>query len=107
MADLEKVVKILKDNGVNDEAAKTFIINLNNLLSQKLYVEIATVLDDEAEMARLDKLPPSQMQEEIAALYKQKTGKDVAIVSEEILDGFVTGFLTEYHKQKLAGKKEQ
>ena len=105
MADLEKVVKILKDNGVNDEAAKTFIINLNNLLSQKLYVEIATVLDDEAEMARLDKLPPPQMQEEIAALYKQKTGKDVAIVSEEILDGFVTGFLTEYHKQKLAGNK--
>lgn len=105
MADLEKVVKILKDNGVNDEAAKTFIINLNNLLSQKLYVEIATVLDDEAEMARLDKLPPAQMQEEIAALYKQKTGKDVAIVSEEILDGFVTGFLTEYHKQKLAGNK--
>lgn len=101
MADLQKVVQILKENGVSDEAAATFITDLNNLLAQKIQVELISVLDTEEEMARLNSLPEDQMQEQLAALYKQKTGKDIADVADEILDGFVTGFLTEYHKQKL------
>lgn len=101
MADLPKVIKILQENGVGDEAITTFIADLNNMLAQKLQVELVSVLDDEQEMARLDKLPEDEMKAEMARIYKEKTGKDIGEVSEEILDGFVTGFLTEYHKQKL------
>ncbi|MEX0621512.1 MAG: hypothetical protein WD187_00755 [Candidatus Woykebacteria bacterium] len=105
MADLNKVIKILKENGVKDDDARTFIINLNNLLSQKLYLEVATALNDEKEMSRLNSLPPEEMKVEIAKLYKQKTDKDVAAVSDEMLDSFVTGFLTQYHQQRLSSKK--
>lgn len=105
MADLEKVIKVLQENNVEDQAIGTFIEDLNNLLAQKIQVELVSVLDNDEEMARIDKLPPDQMQGELAAVYKEKTGKDIATVSEEILDGFVTGFLTEYHKQKLHGQE--
>jgi len=105
MTELEKVVKILKENDVKDEAIATFVTNLNELLAQKIQVELTSVLESEEEMARIDKLPPEQIQDELAAVYKQKTGKDIAVVSNEILDGFVTGFLTQYHKQKLEEKK--
>lgn len=101
MADLQKVVQTLKANNVADEAIATFIVNLNNLLAQKIQVELISVLDSDEEMARLDALPEDQMHEQLAAIYKQKTGKDIADVADEILDGFVTGFLTEYHQQKL------
>ncbi|OGY25307.1 MAG: hypothetical protein A2Z11_03035 [Candidatus Woykebacteria bacterium RBG_16_43_9] len=105
MADLERVIKVLQENNVEDKAIGTFIENLNNLLAQKIQVELASVLDSDEEMSRLDKLPEDQMQGELAALYKEKTGKDIAVVSQEILDGFVTGFLTQYHKQKLEEQK--
>ena len=101
MADLEKIVQILKAEGLKDEAIGVFIVNLNNMLAQKIQVELVSVLDTEEEMARLNDLPEEQMQEELTKLYKDKTGKDIADVSDEVLDGFVTGFLTEYHKQKL------
>jgi hypothetical protein len=105
MADLEKVVKILQENNVDDKAIATFIENLNNLLAQKIQVELISVLDEEKEMARLNSLPEDQMQDQLAQLYKEKTGKDISVVSQEIIDGFVTGFLTEYHKQKLEEAK--
>ena len=105
MADLEKVIKVLQENNVADKDIAGFVLELNNSLSAKIYTELISVLENESEMARLDKLPPDQMQGELAALYKEKTGKDIAVVSEEILDGFVTGFLTEYHKQKLHGQE--
>ena len=105
MADLEKVIKVLQENKVADKDIAGFVLELNNSLSAKIYTELISVLENESEMARLDKLPPDQMQGELAALYKEKTGKDIAVVSEEILDGFVTGFLTEYHKQKLHGQE--
>jgi len=101
MADLAKVIEILKAEGIKDEDIATFVTDLNNMMAQKIQVELISVLDTEEEMARLNDLPEDQMQEELAALYKAKTGKDIADVSDEILDGFVTGFLTEYHKQKL------
>lgn len=101
MADLAKVIETLKAEGVNDEGVATFITDLNNMMAQKIQVELISVLDTEEEMVRLNELPEEQMQEELAALYKKKTGKDIADVSDEVLDGFVTGFLTEYHKQKL------
>ncbi|OGY22062.1 MAG: hypothetical protein A2126_01080 [Candidatus Woykebacteria bacterium GWB1_45_5] len=101
MADLKKVVEILKAEGVNDEGVATFITDLNNMMAQKIQVELISVLDNEEEMARLNELPEEKMNEELATLYKKKTGKDIADVSDEILDGFVTGFLTQYHKQKL------
>ncbi len=105
MADLGKVIKTLQENNVSEDAIATFVADLNNLLAQKIQVELISVLDNEEEMAKLDKLPEDKMQEELAALYKQKTGKDISVVSDEILDGFVTGFLTEYHKQKLEESK--
>lgn len=101
MADLQKVIDVLKENGVEEKDVGIFIENLNNLLAQKIQVELISVIDDEKEMTRLDSLPEDQMQGELAAKYKEKTGKDIADVSQEILDGFVTGFLTQYHKQKL------
>src|SRR3989304_7587859 len=105
MADLERIIKVLQENNGEEKAIGTFIENLNNLLAQKIQVELASVLDSDEEMSRLDKLPEDQMQGELAALYKEKTGKDIAVVSQEILDGFVTGFLTQYHKQKLEEQK--
>lgn len=107
MADLQKVVQTLKDNNVTDEAIATFIVDLNNLLAQKIQVELISILDSEEEMARLNELPEDQIHEHLAALYKQKTGKDIADVADEVLDGFVTGFLTEYHKQKLEEQAEK
>ncbi|HEX9916870.1 MAG TPA: hypothetical protein VGB16_03955 [candidate division Zixibacteria bacterium] len=105
MADLEKVINILKENKVEDKVIATFIEGLNNLLAQKIQVELISVLDNEKDIARLNELPQDQMTEELAKVYKAKAGKDIAIVSQEILDGFVTGFLTQYHKQKLEEKK--
>lgn len=105
MANIQKVIEVLKENKVEDKAIAAFIENLNSLQAQKIQTELISVLDDEKDMARINELPEDQMQGELAALYKQKTGKDIGIVSDEILDGFVTGFLTEYHKQKLAEKK--
>ena len=105
MANIQKVVEILKENKVAEQAIAVFIENLNNLHAQKIQTELISILDDEKDMARINALPEDQMQGELAALYKQKTGKDIGIVSDEILDGFVTGFLTEYHQQKLAEKK--
>lgn len=105
MANLEKVIKVLQENGANDEEAKNFVIKLNNLLSQKLYVELITTINDEKDRERLDKMSENEAHEQMQKLYKEKTGKEFKTVSDEILDGFVTGFLTEYHKQKLAEKK--
>lgn len=105
MANIQKVIEVLKENKVEDKAIAAFIENLNSLQAQKIQTELISVLDDEKDMARINELPEDQMQGELAALYKQKTGKDIGVVSDEILDGFVTGFLTEYHKQKLAEKK--
>ena len=105
MSNLQKVVEILKENKVEDRAIAVFIENLNNLHAQKIQTELISVLDDEKDMARINALPEDQMQGELAALYKKKTGKDIGVLSDEILDGFVTGFLTQYHKQKLADKK--
>ncbi len=105
MANIQKVIEVLKENKVEDKAIAAFIENLNSLQAQKIQAELISVLDDEKDMARLNDLPEDQMRGELAALYKQKTGKDIGIVSDEILDGFVTGFLTEYHKQKLAEKR--
>ncbi|OGY23140.1 MAG: hypothetical protein A2172_02050 [Candidatus Woykebacteria bacterium RBG_13_40_15] len=105
MADLQKVIDTLKENNVKDEAIAEFVTDLSTLVAQKVQVELTSVLDTDEEMARLDALPDDEMKEQLAALYKEKTGKDIVDVTDEIVDGFVTGFLTEYHKQKLEEQK--
>src|SRR4030042_3700848 len=105
MADLQKVIDTLKENNVKDEAIAEFVTDLSTLVAQKVQVELTSVLDTDEEMARLDALPDDEMKEQLAALYKEKTGKDIVDVTDEIVDGFVTGFLTEYHRQKLEEQK--
>jgi hypothetical protein len=99
MADLQKVIDTLKENNVKDEAIAEFVTDLSTLVAQKVQVELTSVLDTDEEMARLNALPDDEM--------KEKTGRDIVDVTDEIVDGFVTGFLTEYHRQKLEEQGKQ
>lgn len=105
MANLGDVTRILKEEGVSDEDIAKFIVNLNNLVAEKMQLEIASVFEEQ-DAAEIDQMGEDQGIDEVYKRFKEKTGKDVETVRAEVVDGFVTGFLTEYHKQKLREKKE-
>lgn len=104
MADLNKVIKALKEKNVADKAIGEFVIDLSNMLATQVQLDIVSVLE-EKDFAEIDKMENSQAQVEIGRRYKEKTGTSLEQKSDEILDGFVSGFLTEYQRQKLKEKK--
>lgn len=104
MADLNRVLQVLKENKVDDKAIGKFIIGLNNMLAQQLEIEVVTTLG-EKDFEKVNKLPEAQAHAEIVKRYKEITGMPIEQKSQEILDGFVTGFLTEYRQGKPPGKK--
>ena len=103
MADLNKVIQILKENKVEDEDIGKFILDLNNMVSEKVYIELVGVLD-EKDFAEINDMTEDKGKEEVHRRFQEKTGKSVDDLTVDVVDGFVTGFLTEYHKQKLSGK---
>ena len=105
MADLNKVIKTLKEKNVADKAIGEFVIDLSNMLATQVQLDIVSVLE-EKDFAEIDKMENSKAQVEIGRRYKEKTGTSLEQKSDEILDGFVTGFLTEYQREKLKEKKE-
>lgn len=104
MADIDKIIKTLKDEQVDEKSIAQFISGINNLLAQQVQVEVIATLG-ETDFAKLDKMNEADAHVEIARRYKEITGRSIEQKSDEMLDGFVTGFLSEYHKQKLAEKK--
>ena len=105
MADIDKIIKTLKDEQVDDKSSAQFISGINNFLAQQVQVAVIATLG-ETDFARLDKMNETDAHVEIARRYKEITGTSIEQKSNEILDGFVTGFLSEYHKQKLQGKRQ-
>jgi len=106
MADLDKVVAVLKENKVDDKAIGEFIVNLNNLLAQQIEIELVAALG-EADYANLNKMDERKAHAEISRRYKEITGASIEQKMDQMLDGFVSGFLAEYEKEKLQGKKNQ
>ena len=104
MADIDKIIKTLKDEQVDEKSIAKFISGINNLLAQQIQMEVVATLG-EADFAELDKMNETDAHTEIARRYKEITGRSIEQKSDEVLDGFVTGFLSEYQKQKLAEKK--
>jgi hypothetical protein len=104
MADISKVIQTLKDEKVDEKSITDFVVSANNMLAQQIQIEIVTTLG-ETDFERLNAMNESTAHGEISKRYKEITGKSIEQKSDEMLDGFVTGFLTEYQKQKLQGKK--
>ncbi len=104
MADLNRVLQVLKENNVDDKAIGQFVTGLNNMLAQQLEIEIVTTLG-EKDFEKLNKLPETQAHAEIVKRYKEITSVPIEQKSQEILNGFVTGFLTEYRQGKPPRKE--
>ncbi|MEX0616900.1 MAG: hypothetical protein WD231_03780 [Candidatus Woykebacteria bacterium] len=105
MSDLNQVITILRENKVADDEIAQFVVNSNNLIAEKMMVEITMALD-ERDASEIDKMSDAQGQEEVYKRFREKTGKDIEDVRSEVVDAFVSGFLTKYHQDKLQGKKE-
>lgn len=106
MADLNRVIQVLKENGVDEKSIGQFVVSLNNMLAQQIEMEIVSTLG-EKDFEELNKLEEAEAHAEISRRYKEATGVAIEQKTEEILDGFVTGFLTEYQRGKLQEKKGQ
>lgn len=104
MADLDKVAAVLKENNVDDKAIGEFIVNLNNTLAQQIEIEIVAALG-EVDFAQLNNLDEKSAHAEISRRYKEVTGSSIEQKMDRMLDGFVSGFLAEYEREKLAGKR--
>jgi len=104
MADLNRVVQILKENKVEDQAIAEFITNLNNVMAQQIEIELISTLG-EADFAQLNKMDETTAHAQISKRYKEISGNSIEQKSDQMLDGFVSGFLTEYQRQKLKEKK--
>ncbi len=104
MENLDKVVKILQENKVDDKAIGEFIVNLNNTFAQQIEIELVSALGN-ADYAALNKMDEKTAHAEISRRYKEITGASIEQKMDQILDGFVSGFLAEYEKEKLQGKR--
>ena len=104
MADLTGVVKTLREEKVDEKAIADFVVSVNNIHAQQIQIELSTTLG-EKDLARLNSMDEATAHTEISKRYKEITGTSIEQKSNEIIDGFVTGFLSEYQKQKLQGKK--
>lgn len=104
MADLNRVIEILKENKVDEAAIGQFVVSLNNMLAQQIEMEIVSTLG-EKDFKALNELEEKEAHKEISRRYKIATGVTMEQKTQEILDGFVTGFLSEYHRGKLQEKK--
>ena len=104
MADLNRVVQILKDNKVEDKDIAAFITNLNNIMAQQIEIELISTLG-EKDFEELNKMSEATAHEEISKRYKEISGNSIEQKSDQMLDGFVSGFLTEYQREKLKEKK--
>lgn len=104
MAELNRVIQVLKENNVDEKAIGNFVVSLNNMLAQQIEMEIVATLG-EADFEELNKLEEAKAHTEISRRYKEATGASIEQKTNEILDGFVTGFLTEYQRGKLQQKK--
>jgi|SRR3989344_7703298 len=103
MADLDKVVNVLKENNVDEKSIGEFIVNLNNTLAQQIEIEIVAALGEE-DYAKLNTMDEKTAHEEISRRYKEITGASIEQKMDQMLDGFVSGFLAEYEREKLRGK---
>ena len=104
MADLTGVVKTLREEKVDEKTIADFVVSVNNTHAQQIQIELATTLG-EKDLAILNSMDEATAHKEISKRYKEITGTSIEQKSNEILDGFVTGFLSEYQKQKLQGKR--
>lgn len=105
MADINRIIQVLKENKVDDKAASQFIADLNNMIAQQVEMEIVSTLG-EADFKNLNELGEAQAHTEISQRYKAATGVSIQQKSDELLDGFVSGFLTEYQREKLKEKEQ-
>ena len=104
MADLNRVVQILKENKVEEKDIAAFITNLNNVMAQQIEIELISTLGED-DFAKLNKMDEATAHVEISKRYQEISGNSIEQKSDQMLDGFVTGFLTEYQRQKLKEKK--
>jgi len=104
MADLNRVVQILKENKVEDKDIAAFITNLNNVMAQQIEIELISTLGED-DFAKLNKMDEATAHTEISKRYQEISGNSIEQKSDQMLDGFVSGFLTEYQRQKLKEKK--
>ena len=103
MADLDKVVNVLKEKNVPDKDIGQFIVGLNNMLAQQIEIEIVAALG-EKDFEELNTLDEKTAHAEISRRYKEITGGSIEQKTDQMLDGFVSGFLAEYEREKLQGK---
>lgn len=104
MANFEQIVKVLKENKVEDKEIKDLIVNLNNTFAQQIEIEIVATLG-EKDFADLNKLGEKTAHAEISRRYKEITGSSIEQKMAQMMDGFISGFLADFEKQKLQGKK--
>lgn len=97
---LDKVLIILKEQGMSPEQIQDFIVNLNNMLSEQMYLRMMQVLTKE-DISALDKLPEEQIQTQVTLKFQALTNKNPQEVSDEILSEFLDNFLQEFEKTKL------
>lgn len=104
MAELDKVVKVLKAQNVPDKDIGQFIVGLNNMIAQQVEMEIVGALG-EKDFADLNKMDEKTAHVEISRRYKEITGDSIEQKTDQMIDGFVSTFLAEIEKEKLKEKK--
>lgn len=103
MNKLDKVIEILKTEGLQEQQIGEFIANLNNTIAQKVHLEIMTTLTD-SDLAEVEAAKEDEVNLLIAQLYEQRTGESVEKIGDQALDNFVETFQADYERRKANEK---
>lgn len=99
MNPLDKVIEILKKEGLNDEQIAKFIENLNNAIAQKVHMELISALTEE-DLAEVEKAKDDEVDLTINQLYKERTGQEASDIGDRALEDFIETFLADYERKK-------
>lgn len=103
---LDNVVETLEKEGLSEKQIGEFVVNLNNLVAQKVHVEIMSALTEE-DLAEVETATDAEANETISRLYEHRTGSTVDELGDQALDGFVETFLANYEVEKSKEKDKK